>query len=352
MGCMKKLIGLILAGFTFLSTLKTGASEISRSITFTDGSRLTAAQLHTLIDGATINTTFMTGQDLETTLAGGDYFLAYSPTFNDWRKITATSALYNNTALVTGAADRTSPASTDYLFGYDGTQLAKFQLSTLTSNLSYTIGFTNLATHTTPTNNDKLLIFSDTFGSNRIISLAGLITNLPVLGWGTNAAGASMQLSSNDTFTVFSTLVQSNGMTSNIVSKVTFQQLSNAIVGSLAVPSFTSTNITITTGDMANYAHGLGATPKNVRWVLVCTTTDANYLAGDEISADQPYMEYQSVGDTLTRRVFAYGANSTNIFISYSTTGSGVTLKILTRGQNAISNWSPSNWKAKVYASP
>lgn len=58
----------------------------------------------------------------------------------------------------------------------------------------------------------------------------------------------------------------------------------NPVSGSVRL--YTSANHVLAEGEdgtMVSYAHGLGAKPTFVNWVLVCITGHANYLAGDEI---------------------------------------------------------------------
>lgn len=346
---MKTLIAIVLS---LLLALPAWGSDLTRSITFANGSRLTAAQLHELLDGATIASSFLTGKDTATNLLGADYLLLYTAVPPaGFRKIRATAALYNNTALITDATAKSAPTAADYLLLYDATglQLAKTSIGSLQSNITYTLSFTNLDFHSTPTNNDKLLVFSAQYGSNRVASLASLITNLPALGWGTNSATNYIQLTNADQIPIFSTVVTTNGV-SNVLSKVTFLQLSNAIAG-VPSASFTSTNVNLAAGSVLNMAHGLGATPSVVRWVLVCTTANAGYSIGDEIPISS--VVGSSAWETDALPTFTGGANATNVFLSYyKTTPTSMELNVVTKNADGMTGLTEASWKAKVYAKP
>lgn len=97
-------------------------------------------------------------------------------------------------------------------------------------------------------------------------------------------------------------------------------------------------------GSVANAAHNLGYTPTYVRWVYVCVTTEAGYAVGDEISV-------QAVEDTSGGSRVAFGANSTNVFLTlYDSIGS--TLRLYNKSTGALSAFTLGNWRARCYASP
>lgn len=338
---MKTIIAILLS---LVLALPAWGADITRSITFTDGSRLTAAQLHTLIDGATVSTTFYTGKDTETALGGGDYFLVYSPTYTGFRKITATAALYNNTALITGATEKSAPTAADYLLLYDATglQLAKTSIGSLQSNITYTLSFTNLAFHSTPTNNDKLLIFSSQYGSNRVASLASLVTNLPALGWGTNSATNYIQLTNADQIPIFSTVVTTNGV-SNVLSKVTVGQLAAYVASNTVALAYDSTNYPIpTAAGVITNIHNLNKLPIVLRALVVCVTNEFGFISGDEVNFESVLVVGAYVGPATV------ACNTNNFyFMSDGNTSYGLRRK----DTGALATMTKNNWRLKFRAS-
>src|SRR5689334_9244197 len=88
------------------------ASDLNKGITFSDGQRITAAQLHQLVDNATIVPGFYIGKDAESAVAGSDLFLVcITGTTPVLKKATANSVLYQNYALITGQTEKSTPVS-------------------------------------------------------------------------------------------------------------------------------------------------------------------------------------------------------------------------------------------------
>jgi hypothetical protein len=211
-----------------LLPLGAGAGDLTRSITFADGQRLTAANLHTLVDGASVNTTFLTGKTLLATVDGTDYVLIYDTSTGTFKKMTLATLIMGNTDLITTQVEATEPAGNDLFLIYDasGGTLAKLSFANLftgnsnlignlpaLTNLSapvkvwlqhggtnvhvalsdfwrafeYLVPITNLLAHTSPTNTDALLIWDSAAGTNKQTTLSGLVTNLPVTTNPTNA---------------------------------------------------------------------------------------------------------------------------------------------------------------------
>lgn len=324
---MKKLLALLLV----LPLLAFG-SDITRNVTFSDGSRLSASGLHGLLDTATISPTFYTRHDTATSLDGSDYFLVSSSPYTDFRKITASAALYANTALITSPAEDYAPQSADYVLTYDasGAALAKVRLANLLS--------TNLYSGQPAVTNFSLLtagipIFqSDT---NGMISPSNLFARFPYLAPFTNV-GTSTSVNTNDTLLIWDNLGGTN-------KQVT---LKNAGIGS----SFTTTNITLTAGTTFQIPHGLGQTPSQQRWVFVCVTnTLGGYVPGDEVPASgvmTPSGSYYVQGAT-------YGANSSNVWLGLVTPVLGTTNFMVnkTNPTTVVSMFDTNRWQAKGYFS-
>ncbi len=98
-------------------------------------------------------------------------------------------------------------------------------------------------------------------------------------------------------------------------------------------------------GAVASTNHGLGGTPKFVRWVLYCATADSPYAVGDEVDIAAPF-------NSNNESAFSSGANSTNVFCSRtSDTGTG---NVEWVHQTTGSGFQPtlSRWRARCYARP
>lgn len=390
-------LGLWILLFAALGVTLAYGADIQRGITFTDGQRLTASQLHTLVDNATITTGFIVNKPGATSLESGALFVIYSPASQQLEKVSAATALYNNTALITGLGEKGAPAANDFLLIYDatGTVLAKTMVgnfwsnniaslpSVLSSNLNleaelpilnngtngvatltnlfllfpYTALFTNLPVRTSPTNFDNVLLCASDDNTNffmRRVSLAGLITNLPNALTLTNTADTNgLPYSTNLTIFAFQTTYTTNGITNTAVVKfdlLSLQQFfTNYFVTTPTRPlSFKSAELMVTnTLITIDIPHGLPGTPDSFRAVLLCKTNEANYKVGDEIVLDT------GVKDSSDGKYGTYGRNSTNLFLVFKVDGR-IQVPDKTTGvqANLTGNsgaWVP-NWRLKFYA--
>lgn len=363
----------ILAGWMvgLMLALQVPAMDLERGITFTDGQRIYASELHQLIDDTAISTGFYTSKAAQTTLASGDYFLVYSPSFTGYRKLTASAALYGNTALITSQTEKGAPAAGDYVLLYDasGTVLKKASVGNLVLNntnvflaasnitsatgtalvlinqggtnvsisvsnllwgFDYTKPFTNLLTHTSPTNQDRLLIWDSAGATNKTTTLAGLFTNLP-----------SATVSNTD---VFMSLRAGTGVVQQVTLAQIITLVSNAVVLPTVTNTFTSYEYPIATGLILNTNHNLGVKPTIVRGVVVCKTADVSgYAVGDEV--DMRLLDVDGGFDT----VIGGGGNATNVFASCATV---TTLLINNKTNGASAAFTEANWRLKMYARP
>lgn len=96
------------------------------------------------------------------------------------------------------------------------------------------------------------------------------------------------------------------------------------------------------TSAVANFAHGLGARPTKVRAVLVNTSTEAGYAAGDEVEL---YGVSSTIDFSPTLAVFA---DATNVGISRENTHS---LRLVPKAGGAMATLTDAKWNVKVYAS-
>lgn len=90
------------------------------------------------------------------------------------------------------------------------------------------------------------------------------------------------------------------------------------------------------TSKLVDAPHNLGATPSVVRCVLVCVNPNNGYSSGDEVPAE---LFFAPVGGTD----FSYGANSTNVWVSYY-----INPKVLNKAGNFQGAIYTADWTVKV----
>lgn len=115
------------------------------------------------------------------------------------------------------------------------------------------------------------------------------------------------------------------------------------LISALNQNGFIGTQTAISAG-VINQAHGLGTTPSYVRVALVCISTSAGYAVGDQIDA----VNIIATDGSLIFPGFNYGANATNVFITYTSTATGVALLNKTTG--APGTFDPTKFEFKAYA--
>jgi hypothetical protein len=360
---------------TFLTALlatTANAGDLTRSITFSDGQRITAAQLHTLVDGASIGATFLTGKNLNSTVEAADYVLVYDTSAGVYTKMTLSTLLMANTGLITTQTDDPNPAYNDYVLTYDasassfakvsitnliyntnliavlpsitnltqsatmwvrhsGTN-AQIEVTNLWLNFTYRAPFTNLAQHTAPTNTDRLLIWDSTAGTNKYTTLSGFFTNLTA----TTTNGAS------DYYIT---------ITNGTPKLITYANMVNTFSNSIFGGSFTSPNTNLNglvAGKYLDVPHGLQSTPKIVKGVIACTSADAGYAPGDEVDF-QGVFDPSTPASTDHRGSFAITAvaNSTNVFVIQGAS-SLFFVRSKTTGQGV--DIDETKWVYRVYA--
>lgn len=124
--------------FFLLTIAACSGADMSRGYNFTDGNRVFASQLHTLVDSATILSGFYNDKTLSTLLDSDDIFLVYSADNSAFRKLTANTAILANTNLITLQVEDTAPATNDFLLSYDTSagSLKKISLFTISNNIT------------------------------------------------------------------------------------------------------------------------------------------------------------------------------------------------------------------------
>ena len=362
----------MLALLTGLLATTATAGDLTRSITFSDGQRITAAQLHTLVDGASVNATFLTGKNLNSTVDTADYVLVYDTSAGTFTKMTLSTLVMANTGLITTQTDDPNPAYNDYVLTYDasassfakvsitnllyntnliavlpsittlgadariwvrdsGTNAA-IQVTNLWANFLYRAAITNLLTLTSPTNDDRFLVWDSDALTNKTVTLSGLFTNLT----------ATTTNGNSDYYLT---------ITNGTPKLITYANLVNTVSNSIFGGSFTSPNTNLNglaAGKYLDVPHGLQSTPKILKGVIVCTSADAGYAVGDEVDF-QGVFDPSTPASTDHRGSFAITAvaNSTNIFVIQGAS-SLFYVRSKTTGQGV--DIDESKWLYRVYA--
>lgn len=299
---MKKIL-LILACFVSLAR----ATDLTRSISFSDGQRLTAANLQNLIDLTTISSSFYTSKPNEANLSSSDKILVYSTIFGSYETLTASQLLYGNTNTIMLLPEKTSPGTNDFFAIYDsvGTVLSRISFESLYLGTNYwvirptnnpprleayfalfdgntnsqttisnlwtlmaSIDWTNQGNYTSTTKSgDTIPMWNSTTGSNQLYTTASIITNAPVPAVYTNG----------DYFLAYSS-------TNNQMEKISKEQLVNdtSSLKFVAMLNTVSTYGTVA-GLVVSTNTGFGNVPSYVRWVLHCISADRGYAVGDEV---------------------------------------------------------------------
>ena len=385
----------ILAGLLLLALGASAQTDISRGKTLSDGVVLHASDLHTLVDSATIQPTFYSSRsEITTALPGANYLLTLDPSSAVFRKVSVNSFLYGNTNiwlnttasaavpyygtflfynptnngiysvqgsnvfgslssyilaanLIGGQPAITNLVAPDGLFMLHGGTNVQIASSNLWLNLHYTAAFTNQLLHTAPTNDDRILIWDSLALTNKQISLAGLITNLPALSWATNASTNWFQLTNTDQFIVMSTINSTNNGVTNILSKVTLAQLR-------AANTFTTTNFPMVnaTGNTNahNAAHGFGQVPRTIKAVLACVTAELGYSILDEIDGSGVYC--LDASNLIVEPALAVWGNSTNVGCTLRYDSATKNVYINSKLTGTASAITKANWNLRIYATP
>lgn len=349
-------------------------ADLTRGITFTDGQRLTAANLHSLVDSASVGVAFLTGKSLLSTVDAADYVLVYDTSAGTFKKMTLATLLTGNTELITAQSEEVNPASNDMLLMYDasGGGLVKVSITNLVYNTNllhalptitnalqtakvkvlnggtnatltldslwlnsfrYSQAITNLTRRTQPTNNDAFLMFDSVAGTNRWATWIDLVTNTPAASVVSNATLISV--------------LETNQFKQMTISNLMLQFANSGMFYTTNL-SFTTTNktlVTVTAAGMAvNQAHGLSATPKAVRGVLVNTTSEHGFAIGDEVAFEHIYSPTHILPVSV-------GANATNVFVIVSGDPS-TSWQVRSKDAGTWQNITDTSWSLRAYANP
>ena len=168
-----------------LSLVTTHASEVVRGVTLTDGQTLSAADLHSLVDTATIGSDFYSGKTAIGNLSSAYDFLVYDSGSGLFRRISANNAIYANTNLHLAPSVISSVPAYDRILVYNPTNnsISSVTLSNVLYWGSTNTSVSNLVFSTTngfvlPAWNGAVTGFQPTNGMSLIVQ-------------GTNNTGAS-----------------------------------------------------------------------------------------------------------------------------------------------------------------
>ena len=360
-------------------TLGAAATDLTRNVTFTDGSRLTASQLHALIDGASISTTFYNdaGKNLLTAVDPADVFLVYDVSTGLYKRMTMNTLIMANTDVITTQTEKANPTAADYFLLYDaaGVGLKKvsfgnlllsntnliglqpaitnllladswfltrnggtnnqIELTNLWNNFIYSAALTNLTEHTTPTNTDRLLIYDRLTGTNKYTTLIGFVTNRPAALYPVMTSQISL-------------------VETGEVKQITLTSLAGVLATN--TPTFTSSSYAMSGATASvkaiDTAHGLGVLPKFVRAVLVCTAGggDLGYAQNDEIDSAQA-TAFNSVGSP-TRAIEVWTTVAGNVGATIVLNNGDKSIYIGHKTTFTETAMTKASWSLKIYARP
>lgn len=354
-------------GVFCLGLLSMIGSDINPGYTFSSGEKnVTHTKLNSLVDAATINSSFISGKSVATPVAA-DSFLFYSVSAGDFRRATYDTMLLGQTTLISSQTELNTPQTNDYVLVLTAAGLfRKSSLNSLTwtnadlianrtnwdsPNLDTTyflaydqgnyskvlrsrlLTFTNAVMHTAPTNNDALLIWDSVAGTNKQITLARLITNAPAATVATNG-DFLLGYSTNDAAVVKYTPLQ---LTRFVTSSVPTLVYTNSLP-----MKFVTGESNVVPGKVSDVAHGLTGRPQSATWVIVCKTNDVGYVIGDEVDVAGIYEGGTGVV------IFTGGANATNVFLTCDSSVGSVNLRRKDTG--AVATITAVRWRAKCYA--
>lgn len=136
--------------------------------------------------------------------------------------------------------------------------------------------------------------------------------------------------------TTFSNLVQI--LSTNIAQYLVTNYVSTNVFSSFAYP--------LSSGLVVNTNHNLARTPRNVRAVFVCQSTNVGYNPPDEV-------DVQSVNGVLGQDVqsVTIGANATNVFAIVAATSYG-NLWLHHKDTGADAQLDETKWKLRIDAQP
>lgn len=218
-----------------------------------------------------------------------------------------------------------------------GTNVALAANSVTTTMMSDTLPGTNLLWDGSSPR--KLVIADSGVGTNQIS------TNIAGLGLG-GGGGAPLSNKLDNAFLIITNDVVTISLSNftNLISILSTNIARYWTTNYPATNSFTSYEYPIATGLIINTNHGLGATPRDWRMVVVCKTADTSgYAVGDEVDARM--LDKNAEFDTI----IGGGANATNVFASCV---SVTTLLINNKTNGAEAAFTEANWKLKIYARP
>ncbi len=327
-----KIIHILLV--TFLVTI-CGAADLQRGATFVDGQRVTAAQLHQLVDSGHVLGGFYTDKTTQTNLNATDIVLVWNPTLNGFRKVTGSALLLNNLDLFTSRYEKTNPANNDfiliqdvagnsmakatvtnlYAFGnqplvstntngwvnytfmaWDGTNYWQLKASDLGSNFANFFTLTNLTAQTNVNAGDLLWIYDSSGNSNKSVRA--------------DTVGAAFARGLSG----FNNLVVSRSATNQVF--VSHDEIVTKNGSALNWLGLTSYNIDLTVSGAGGLDTGSQATNT---WYYIYAISDGTNEAGlFSIDPNSPTLPTNYVYKTLLGAAWHNQTNTFNNFYQYN----------------------------------
>lgn len=107
---------------------------------------------------------------------------------------------------------------------------------------------------------------------------------------------------------------------------------------------FTSVEFALADGVVADIAHGLGALPKFIRWILINKVAELGYAIGDEIDVTSLSA---NTADNTRFPLFTFGCDISKVLLCARL---NIAPFVLRRDTGAQASIVVANWKAKCYA--
>lgn len=285
-------------------------SQLQKGTTYGSGSpanQVTYTNLNAHVDDAELLAGAITEQtDIGAATVAGDYLIIYDASADALRKVALSGLLYANqvsfanleTDFIADATAKTTPVAADIF----------------------------LIADSAASNASKRATFAQVLAAIPAASITYAMLDTDFIADAT----------AKTTPVVADTLLIADSAAANITKKCTITQLLTAL-------RFTGSNTALPGAGAAISAqpHGLGAVPRTVRWVMVCTTTDLGYSVSDEVPLES------FTNDSGSRPAFTPRADATNLNLVQTAS----TIRVARVSDASQETIATANWRLKAYAS-
>jgi hypothetical protein len=312
---------------------------LSKGHTFTDGETVTAAKLNNLVDNATITSDTITEAMIKDGAVTANKLAANSVT---GANISSNSINLTSLSNASGGTSGTIVQSgaggvfEEFTPGTSGTFLksAGTDASLTWGTVDATgVDATMISGHTeitSPGTDDTLLIKDKTAGVNKSLQIQNLYKTVSGL-----TALSSADIASSDEFLVIDGTIPKKITKANLESALGGGQLPSSGSNYYSGTSSTLYDVLNSASKTAVFTHGLGATPRLVRMVVLCDSDDSlghGYSVGDEIEIANLYYwdgdNYQTPAATVTS-----DSSTIQAQFNYLITASGFQLVLMQKTQ-------------------